>query len=95
MKRLSEYNENEIIMICRSVFSGSNGNLVLEHILDTAGVFDSEQANQTTERAALRAFGMWILNQCGINNQANQFDIVKALFEQVPVQTFEDKENEK
>ena len=94
MKRLSEYRPNEIVNMFRNRFRGTEGNLVLEHILDTAGVFNTEQAGQTTEQAALRAFGMWILNQCGINNPENQLDMVKALFEAVPVQTFELKENE-
>lgn len=95
MKRLSEYEDKEIVQMYRNVFSGNAGNLVLEDILDTAGVFDGESANQTTERATLKAFGMFILNRCGINHPDNQLDIVKALFTAVPVQTFEDKENEK
>jgi len=68
--------------------------MVLEDILDTAGVFDDEPVNQTTERATLKAFGMFILNRCGINHSDNQLDIVKALFKEVPVLSFEDKENE-
>ena len=95
MKRLSEYKDLEIVNMYRNVFSGTMGNLVLEDILDTAGVFDGESSNQTTERATLKAFGMWILNRCGINHPDNQLDIVKALFKAVPVQTLEeDKENE-
>ena len=95
MKRLIDYKDNEIIMMYRNRFSGNEGNLVLEDILDTAGVFNTDQAGQTTEQAALRAFGMWILNRCGINHPDNQLDMVKALFEAVPVQIFEeDKENE-
>jgi len=94
MKRLSEYKDIEIVQICRNVFSGNNGNLVLEYLLDTAGVFNVDQANQTTEQAALRAFGMWILEKCGINHPDNQLEIVKALFKEVPVQSFEDKEDE-
>lgn len=90
MKRLSEYEDQEVVMMYRNRFSGAEGNLVLEDILDTAGVFDTDQAGQTTEQAALRAFGMWILHRCGINNSDNQLDIVKALFT-VPIQTF--KEN--
>ena len=93
MKRLSEYKPNEIVMIHRRVFAGSYGNLVLEDILDTLGVFDTDQVGQTTEQAALRAFGMWILNRCGINFPENQLEMVQALFKDVPIQTFEDKEN--
>lgn len=93
MKRLSEYKPNEIVMMYRNRFSGAEGNLVIEDILDTAGVFDTDQAGQTTEQAALRAFGMWILNRCGINCPENQLEIVQALFKTVPRQTFEeDKE---
>lgn len=92
MKRLNEYKPNEIVMMYRNRFSGTDGNLVLEDILDTAGVFNTDQAGQTTEQAALRAFGMWILNRCGINHPDNQLDMVKALFTTVPIQTF--KENE-
>ena len=94
MKRLSEYKDFEIVQMYRNCFSSMNGNLVLEDILDTAGVFDTDQGDQTTEQAALRAFGMWILNRCGINHPDNQLDIVQALFNAVLVQTFEDKENE-
>jgi len=94
MKRLSEYKDIEIVQMYRNVFSGTNGNMVLEDILDTAGVFDGESSNQTTERATLKAFGMFILNRCGINHPDNQLEIIKALFKEVPVQSFEDKENE-
>jgi len=94
MKRLSEYKDIEIVQMYRNVFSGTNGNMVLEDILDTLGVFDDESSNQTTERATLKAFGMFILNRCGINHPDNQLEIVKALFKEVPVQSFEDKENE-
>jgi len=94
MKRLSEYKDIEIVQMYRNVFSGINGNMVLEDILDTLGVFDGESSNQTTERATLKAFGMFILNRCGINHPDNQLEIVKALFKEVPVQSFEDKENE-
>lgn len=82
-------------MMYRNAFKGTNGNLVLEDILDTAGVFNNDQGDQTTEQAALRAFGMWILHRCGINNPDNQLDMVEALFKAVPIQTFtEGKENE-
>jgi len=94
MKRLSEYKDIEIVQYYRRVFSGINGNMVLEDILDTAGVFDGESSNQTTERATLKAFGMWILNRCGINHPDNQLEIVKALFKEVPIRNFEEKENE-
>lgn len=94
MKRLSEYKDIDIVQMYRNVFSGNAGNLVLEDILDTAGVFDDESSNQTTERATLKAFGMWLLNRCGINHPDNQLEIVRALFKEVPVQSFEDKENE-
>lgn len=94
MKPLRQYKDSEIVPMYRNCFSGINGNMVLEDILDTAGVFNIDQANQTTEQAALRAFGMWILNRCGINNPDNQLSIVTALFKVVPVQTFEDKEEE-
>ena len=93
MKRLSEYKDQEIVIMYRNCFSDTNGNLVLEDILDTAGVFNTDQVGQTTEQAALRAFGMWILNRCGINFPVNQLDIVQALFKEVPIQIF-DKENE-
>jgi len=94
MKRLSEYKDIEIVQVYRRVFSGTNGNLVLEDILDTAGVFDDEPVNQTTERATLKAFGMFILSRCGINHPSKQLEIIKALFKEVPVQSFEEKENE-
>lgn len=93
MKRLSEYKDNEVVMMYRNRFSGMEGNLVLEDILDTAGVFNTDQAGQTTEQATLRAFGMWILNRCGINFPNNQLEIVKALFT-VPIQVFESEEND-
>lgn len=94
MKPLREQKDYEIVQAYRNVFSGMNGNLVLEDILDTAGWFDVDQENQTTERAALRTFANWILHRCGINADINQPDIVKALFSQVPVQTFEDTDKE-
>lgn len=95
MKRLSQYKDNEIVQAYRNCFSGINGNMVLEDILDTLGVFDGESANQTTERATLKAFGMLILNRCGINHPDNQLDMIQALFKAVPVQTFEEvKETE-
>lgn len=91
MKRLSEYKDIEIVTIYRNTFKDG---LVLEDILDTAGVFNTDQVGQTTEQAALRAFGMWILNRCGINHPNNQLAIVEALFNSVPIQSFEDKEKE-
>lgn len=94
MKRLSEHKDIEIVRMYRNRFSGMEGNMVLEDILDTAGVFDGESSNQTTERATLKAFGMWILNRCGINHPDNQLAIVQALFKEVPIQSFEDKEND-
>lgn len=93
MKRLSEYKDQEIVVIYRNCLSTPSGNLMFEDILDTLGVFNTDQANQTTEQAALRAFGMWLLNRCGINCPENQLDIVQALFKSVPIQIF-DKENE-
>lgn len=94
MKRLSEYKDQEIVMMYRNCFSNANGNLVIEDILDTCGVFNTDQAGQTTEQATLRAFGMWLLNRCGINCPENQLEMVQALFKAVPIQTFEIKENE-